>query len=145
MSSVPFRRLIRTVGFRIVLWHSVTFVVGAVLIFTAAYYLLRHSVDQQAKEAIEFRLNQFSFEYERGGAEAVIALCKLRRGRAQRAFFVRLADAENVTTFLRDREDWAEFKPADLTNRPVPHKSLLDRPLQSGGYRAADWVNAHER
>ena len=121
MSSVPFRRLIRTVGFRIVLWHSVTFVVGAVLIFTAAYYLLRHSVDQQAKEAIEFRLNQFSLEYERGGADAVIALCKLRRGRAQRAFFVRLADAENVTTFLRDREDWAEFKPADLANRPVPH------------------------
>jgi signal transduction histidine kinase len=99
----------------------VTYVVGVVLIFTAAYFLLRRSVDQQAKEVIEFRLNQFSFEYERGGADGVIALCKLRRGRAQRAFFVRLADAENVTTFLRDREDWAEFKPADLANRPVPH------------------------
>jgi signal transduction histidine kinase len=120
MFSVPLKRVFRTVGFRVVLWHSVSFVAGAILIFSAAYFLLRHSVDQQAREVIEFRLNQFGLEHERGGREAVIALCNLRRGRAQRAFFVRLADTKNTTTFLRDRDDWAEFDPASLAERAVP-------------------------
>jgi signal transduction histidine kinase len=120
MSSDRLRRIISTVGFRIALWHSATFILGAVLVFTAAYYLLRRSVDQQSRETIEFRLNQFALEYERGGQAGVIELCKLRRGRAQRAYFVRLADAQNVTTFLRDREDWAEFKPDKLAGKTIP-------------------------
>jgi len=114
------KRVFRTVGFRIAFWHSATFVTGAILLFTAAYFLLRRSVDEQAREAIEFRLNQFVWEYERGGKQAVIDLCNLRRGRAQRAFFVRLADADNVTAFLRDRDDWLEFKPETLAGQPVP-------------------------
>jgi heavy metal sensor kinase len=114
------KRLVRTVGFRIALWHSVTFVVGAVLVFFAAYLLLRHTVDEQSRELIEFRLNQFTAEYQRGGKEAVIDLCKLRRGRAQKAFFVRMADAENRTIFLRDAEDWSEFQPQRLASLPIP-------------------------
>jgi heavy metal sensor kinase len=127
MFSDRLKRLSRTVGFRIALWHAAMFIVGTVLIFTAAYYLLRRSVDQQSKDEIEFRLNQYAFEYERGGQKAVIELCNLRRGRGQRAFFVRLADPQNVTTFLRDREDWAEFKPDSLAKRAVaPGSSWID-------------------
>lgn len=120
MFSDRLKRLFHTVGFRIALWHFASFFAGAIVVFTTAYFLLRHSVDQQAKESIEFRLNQFSFEYERGGRDAVIDLSRLRRGRAQRAYFVRLAASENVTTFLRDRDDWAEFRPERLESRTVP-------------------------
>jgi signal transduction histidine kinase len=127
MFSDQLKRVFRTVGFRIALWHSAMFFIGTVLIFTVAYYLLRRSVDQQSKDAIEFRLNQYAFEYERGGQTALIELCNLRRGRAQRAFFVRLADSQNVTKFLRDREDWAEFKPDTLEKRWVaPGSSWID-------------------
>jgi heavy metal sensor kinase len=114
------KRLARTVGFRIAIWHSITFIAGAVLVFGAAYFLLQRSVDEQSRDIIEFRLNQFVQEYERGGKNAVIELCKLRKGRAQRAFFVRLADAKNTTVFLRDPDDWSEFQPQRLEGRSVP-------------------------
>src|SRR5688572_21451023 len=114
MSFAQVKQLVRTVGFRIALWHSVAFVVGAVLVFTAAYFLLRHTVDEQSRDLIEFRLNQFTAEYERGGMNAVIELCKLRRGRAQKAFFVRMGDKGNGTVFLRDPDDWSEFQPHRL-------------------------------
>lgn len=119
MSSGRIRSVFQTVGFRIAVWHTATFVLGTILVFSSAYFLLRRSVEQQAKETIEFRLNQFGFEYERGKIQGVIDLAKMRRGRAQRASFVRLADSNNVTTFLRDREDWAEFRPERLAGQPV--------------------------
>lgn len=112
-------RISRTVGFRIALWHSIIFIVAAVLVFSIAYFLLRRSIDEQTRDAIEFRLNQFSAEYDRGGVEGVIQLCKLRLGREQKAFFVRLADARNKTLFLRDPDDWAEFRPGSLEGRDV--------------------------
>jgi signal transduction histidine kinase len=114
------RRFFRTVGFRIALWHSAVFIVGTALVFVAAYFLLRHSVEQHAREAIEFRLNQFGLEYERVGRAGLIEVCNLRRGRSQRAYFVRLASPENVTTFLRDAGDWAEFNPERLASQTVP-------------------------
>jgi heavy metal sensor kinase len=119
MLSGRLKRIVRTVGFRIALWHSTIFIAGTILVFTSAYFLVRHSVDQQAKEAIEFRLNQFAMEYDSAGLEGVIDLSKLRRGRAQRAYFVRVSDALNSTRFLRDRDDWAEFKPDRLADRPI--------------------------
>ncbi|MDB6154506.1 MAG: two-component sensor histidine kinase [Chthoniobacteraceae bacterium] len=119
MSFASLKRLARTVGLRIALWHSVIFIIGAALAFSAAYLLLQRSLDEQSLDAIEFRLNQFVSEYDRGGKQAVIALCKLRRGRAQKAFFVRLADSANSTLFLRDPEEWSEFQPQTLSNRPV--------------------------
>jgi signal transduction histidine kinase len=124
MSFDRIRRLSRSVGFRIALWHSVTFIVGAILVFGAAYFLLRHSVDEQTRDSVEFRINQFSSEFGRGGREAVIELCKLRTGRAQKAFFVRLADPRNSTTFLRDPDDWAEFYPQTLDHQSVEGEGI---------------------
>jgi signal transduction histidine kinase len=120
MSFAGVRRLTRTVGFRLAAWHAATFLIGAALVFSAAYFLLQRSIDEQTRDAIEFRFRQFASEYERGGEEAVIALCKLRSGRAQKAFFVRLANARNETIFLRDPDDWAEFQPRQLEHREVP-------------------------
>lgn len=120
MSFERIRRLSRTIGFRIAVLHSVIFVTGAAMVFGIAYVLLQRSVDEQSREVIEFRLNQFAAEYGRGGKEAVIELCKLRRGRAQKAFFVRLGDTRNSTVFLRDPDDWSEFQPPKLERRTIP-------------------------
>lgn len=122
MSFARFKRLRQTVGFRIALWHAATFIAGAIMVCSAAYLLLRRTADEQTSDAIEFRLSQFSSEYELGGKSMVIKLCELRRGRAQKAFFVRLADSHNVTTFLRDPEDWADFDPEALAREPIPDK-----------------------
>ena len=119
MSFADLKRFSRTVGFRIALWHSTAFIVGAALVFGVAYFFLRHSIDEQTGDAIDFRLTQFEAEYGRGGKEAVVGLCKLRLGRAQKAFFVRLADPQNNTLFLRDPEDWAEFHPQVLASQRI--------------------------
>ncbi len=119
MSFADLKRFSRTVGFRIALWHSTAFIVGAALVFGVAYFFLRHSIDEQTEDAIDFRLTQFEAEYGRGGKEAVVGLCKLRLGRAQKAFFVRLADPQNNTLFLRDPEDWAEFHPQVLASQRI--------------------------
>jgi heavy metal sensor kinase len=120
MSFAPIKQLLRTVGVRMTLWNATVFGLGAVLVFALAYLLVTRAMDEQSHDAIEFRLAQFTAEYVRGGRDAVIELCKLRRGREQNAFFVRLADAQNRTTFLRDPDDWAEFQPAALANMPIP-------------------------
>lgn len=114
MSFGNVSRVSRTIGFRIALWHSIIFCASAIVVFCVAYFLLRHTIDEQIRDSIEFRLNQFESEYRRGGQDAIIELCKLRRGRAQKAFFVRLADPSNKAVFLRDPEDWAEFRPQSL-------------------------------
>ncbi len=119
MSFDNLNRLLRTVGFRVALWHAATFILGAALLFGATFFLLQRSIDEQTEDSIEFRLMQFESEYERGGKEAVINLCKLRLGRAQKAFFVRLADTRNETVFLRDPDDWSEFHPQALASQPV--------------------------
>ncbi len=121
MSFARIKQLFRTIGFRIALWHSVTFVVGAVLVFVAAYFLLERSVNDQARDSIEFRLSQYASEYRAGGAQAVIELTRLRKGRAQKAAFLRMADANNETTFMRDAEEWADFHPKKLSTQPITH------------------------
>jgi signal transduction histidine kinase len=119
MSCARFKSLLHTVGFRITVWHAATFVVGAMLVFVAAYFLLRHVVDEQGRDLVEVRLVNFGYQYRKGGAPAVIELCLQHQGRAQKASFVRMADVNNHTTFLRDAEDWAEFSPQQLDGQPV--------------------------
>ena len=62
MSFADLKRFSRTVGFRIALWHSTAFIVGAALVFGVAYFFLRHSIDEQTEDAIDFRLTQFEAE-----------------------------------------------------------------------------------
>jgi signal transduction histidine kinase len=113
------------------LWHSAIFGLGAIVVFAVAYLLVSRTIDEQTNDAIEFRFHQFAAEYRRGGAAAVMELCKLRLGRAQKAYFVRLADASNGTTFLRDPDEWVDFVPSQLST--VEPKS------------GADWVTLEDR
>ncbi len=117
MFSERISRLTKSVSFRLTLWLSTIFSVGTILVSAIAYLLVSRAADEQTREMIEFRLAQFVAEYEAGGRAAVIKECELRYGRAQRAFFVRLADRENRTTFLRDPADWIEFQPELLSER----------------------------
>lgn len=114
MYSEQIKRLFRTVGVRMTLWHSAIFGVGAILVVLIAYFLVSEAIDNQHNDIIEFRFRQFEAEYARGGTDAVIQLCKVRVGRVQKAFFVRVADRDNRSIFLRDAEEWTEFSPEIL-------------------------------
>lgn len=106
---------------RLTLWHALVFLSAALIVLGLSYTVIKQRLDSQERDNIELRLNQFSSEYQRGGADSVRALAALRKGREQKAFFVRLADAENRTLFLRDAEDWAEFTPSKL-EKEAPDK-----------------------
>ncbi|MHA3775450.1 sensor histidine kinase [Verrucomicrobiota bacterium sgz303538] len=133
MLSEPIKRLFRTVGVRMTLWHSAIFGIGAIVVFGIAYLLVSQAIDEQNMEGIEFRFRQFEAEYARGGRDAVVNLCKLRVGRVQKAFFVRLADRQNHTVFLRDPEDWSDFAPETLAAREYGSEFTWDSLSDSDG------------
>jgi signal transduction histidine kinase len=110
----------RRLSIRLTLWHSALFIVSAIGLLALTYALLRNRVNATEHYVLESRLNQYASEYRRGGIKAVEHLATLRRGRAQQAFFVRVADAANQTVFLRHADDWAEFSPEKLVGQPMP-------------------------
>jgi signal transduction histidine kinase len=105
---------------RLTLWHSLLFLGSALILLTLTYALLKNRAYANERDAIAFRLRQYDSEYQRGGLEAVRRLAGLRKGRAQKAFFVRVANGRNVTTFRREPADWAEFYPEQLARQPMP-------------------------
>jgi signal transduction histidine kinase len=108
------RKQLARLSIRLTLWHALLFVAAALTVLSLTYVVIKKRLDFQEQDVIEFRLNQYASEYERGGLRAVRILAALRKGREQKAFFVRLADPQNHTLFLRDADDWAEFYPARL-------------------------------
>jgi len=115
------RKLLGRLSIRLTLWHALLFLAAALTVLSLTYVVTRKRLDFQERDVIEFRLNQYAGEYERGGLNAVRALAALRKGREQKAFFVRLANQQNLTLFLRDADDWAEFSPVQLeTKMPDP-------------------------
>jgi signal transduction histidine kinase len=119
------RKQLGRLSIRLTLWHALLFLAAALTVLGLTYVVIKQRLRAQERDVIEFRLNQYAGEYERGGLPAVRALAALRKGREQKAFFVRVADAQNRTRFLRDGDDWAEFFPDRLSNEvpagPEPH------------------------
>jgi signal transduction histidine kinase len=113
------RAIFRRLSTRLTLWHSLI-VLGSMLAMSAVtYVLLRRGAGAAERDAIDFRINQYAGEYHRNGLAGVRRLAALRKGRAQKAFFVRVGNGER-TLFMRDRADWTEFEPERLASRPVP-------------------------
>jgi signal transduction histidine kinase len=119
------RKILRKVSFRLSLWQALIFAVLAIALSYATHTLIVEEIREREHEAVSFRLSEFTLEYERGGVDAVKTLATARRKRGQKAFFVRLASAENKTIFLRDPEDWLEFNSDLLRKVPVPADSRI--------------------
>ena len=114
------RKILRKVSFRLSLWQALIFAILAIALSYVTHTLIVEQIRTHEQEAVSFRLSEFTLQYERGGVEAVKALASVRRKRAQKTFFVRLASAGNKTIFLRDPEDWLEFNSDLLRKVPVP-------------------------
>ena len=110
------RKQFRRQSLRLTLWHALLFLAAALTMLGLTYVLIEKHLRAQERDAVEFKRGQYANEYERGGWQAVRNLTALHINREQKAFFVRVADAQNQTLFLRDAEDWAEFTPARLEN-----------------------------
>lgn len=120
------RKLTRRVSFRLSIWQALIFAVLAICLSYVMHGLIVDEIRQREHDAVGFRLNEFTLQYRQGGVEAVKALANARRRRAERAFFVRLATADNKTLFLRDPEEWLEFNANLLRNVPPPRDTLVE-------------------
>src|SRR5262245_10731478 len=118
MFSERLRAAVRRLSVRLTLWHSLLFMGSALVLLVLTYALLKNRAKATEHYVVESRMNQYASEYRRYGIEGVKRLATLRRGRAQQAFFVRVADQQNKTVFLRHAEDWAEFRPEGLDEQP---------------------------
>lgn len=119
------RRLFRRISFRLSLWQALIFAVLAVCLSYVTHSLIVEEIRQREHDVVGFRLSEFTLQYRQGGLEAVKALANARRKRAERAFFVRLATADNKTLFLRDPEEWLEFNASLLRNVAPPKDALV--------------------
>ena len=131
------RQLWRRLNVRLALWYSVMALAAVSAVLLITYLALRARVEEQDRDVVFFRLNQYSAEYRRNGLNGVVYLAALRKGRAQKAFFVRIASAENKTLFERDIDDWAEFGPEELAKRKPPEDDQpewVELP-SAGGYK----------
>src|SRR5678816_4660829 len=98
------RKQFRRLSIRLTLWHALLFLIAALAALGVTYVVLQKLLIAQERDVTQSRLNLYAGEYERGGLDAVKARSALRKGREQRAFFTRVADAKNRTVFLRDAE-----------------------------------------
>src|SRR5687768_16397726 len=100
---------LRRLSVRLTLWHSLIVLGSALAFLGLTNVLLRNRATVTERDNIESRIAQYMTEYQNAGLPGVMRLASLRKGRAQKAFFVRVGDENNKTMFLRDPEDWAEF------------------------------------
>jgi signal transduction histidine kinase len=113
MSLPSLRRLRNTLSFRLTLWYFGLFTLSAVILFGTAYVLLAVTLQRKDRDAIQFELQEYVSEYQRGGLEAVEKEIALQQGHLGKVvFFVRVADPENRTLLLSIPSKWNRF---DLT------------------------------
>ena len=107
------------------------FPIAALAAIGLTYAALRKQLLAEERAITEARLNQYAAEYEKGGLPALKGRASLRKGREQRAFFTRVADAQNRTLFLREPEEWAQFSPERpmAGSRTARGWRMLDSPV----------------
>ncbi len=121
MSSAPHKRYhLRKLSLRLTLWHSLIVLGSGLALLGITNVLLQNRAFSTEKDAIESRGAQYASEYASNGLRGVKRLAALRKGRAQKAYFVRVGNPNNRTLFLRDPDDWAEFAPERLSQHPIP-------------------------
>jgi signal transduction histidine kinase len=109
----------KTIGFRLTAWYSVILILVSLLLFTIAYLLLSSTMEKHDREVIHLKLKELVALYEKGGIPALEnEINAVKKFQQKRPFFIRFADAENRTVFLRLGYQWAGFDIKALETSP---------------------------
>ncbi|MDB6155300.1 MAG: Histidine kinase [Chthoniobacteraceae bacterium] len=119
------RKHLGKLSIRLTFWHALLFLTAALTVLGLTYLVMQERLLTQERDAIQFRLNQYAAEFQEGGLPAVRMRAALRKGREQKAFFLRVANSLNQTIFLRDADDWVEFEPGQLAEK-APAASVTE-------------------
>ena len=94
---------------RLNLWYAAFFIVASLALFLLAYFLLASSIQQQEREIIRAKLDEYRAWYEAGGLTGLSDTFLNTRGSGKNAFFVRVASPRNNALFFSVPEDWQDF------------------------------------
>jgi heavy metal sensor kinase len=110
MSLRSLSQLRKKVGFRLTIWYSGIFILGALFLFALAYLLLSSSLSKQDHEAIQLRLEELSALYQTGGRELLEREVTVEKKFEKKIpFLIRLSGSDNETLFLDIPYQWMEF------------------------------------
>lgn len=118
----------RSLGFRIALWYSLTFLLGSFALLSLVYFMLARSLLAKEREVIKSEARELSNLFEKGGVDLVQAVFKPSRSQPNAAqFFVRVVDREGNLVFFRIPHELANL---GLENSVIL-SPLLNREWQS--------------
>jgi signal transduction histidine kinase len=136
-----------TVGFRLAVWSSTVFVVGALTMFGLAYVRLSASLDSRDRAAIQLELKELAGEYRGGGLDGLSRFLDFQeQSDSSEPFVVRALDTQGVVRLVKVPPQWAGYDlhrldaPGEGTgvqwfSLPAPRE---DNSLEVGSHRLED-------
>ncbi len=109
MSSKRVEPAERSFSLRLNFWYAAFFIFGCSALFLLAYFILSTSIQQQEKELIRARVEEYRAWYEGGGINGLSAKFFSTRGTDRNAFFVRVLGFRNNAVFVSVPEEWRDF------------------------------------
>ena len=113
------RRFRRSFSFRLTLYFATGFILGSLLLFGFAYFLVSSSLQANDKTAIQLKLKEYADEYQIHAITGVKTIVESETSSGTlRPFMVRLASPHNETIFLKPPTEGVnyDFKQLEQTN-----------------------------
>lgn len=115
MSLKALKALRKATGFRLALMSSAFFVVGTLILFAFAYFLLGASLQARDHDSVDGRLRQLAAQYQATNFTGLKKALNLEtRLRKSKPYFIRIAGPKNNLVFMEIPDQWANFDLARL-------------------------------
>ena len=102
-------------SFRLNLWYASMFILSALFLFFAAYFLLGTALQRKDREVIESRLKEYAAIYQSSGVSALRAwIARSGDAQSERPLFVRVVSPFGQVLFLTAPQEWIEFDPPTI-------------------------------
>jgi signal transduction histidine kinase len=109
MSSNQVERAGRSFSLRLNLWYAAIYMAASLALFLVAYMVLAELIQQNEKEVIRARAEEYRAWYESGGLPLLRQRFLTARMNDKNAFFIRVTGWGNTATFMSIPEDWKGF------------------------------------
>ncbi len=101
---------LKKIHLRLTLLFSVIFILSSIILFFFSFFNLYSSMKTEDNSIIRRRLLNYWAIFQSGGIDSVVDEIKVESYLyGERAFFVRIADKNNKTLFLKYPENWISF------------------------------------
>lgn len=104
---------------RLNLWYAAFFILGSSLLFLLAYLILTRTIEDQEREVIRARLDEYRAWYGTGGLNLLSQRFHAARRGDPQAFFVRVIGPGGNALFISTPEGWGNVDIDELKAQPM--------------------------